>query len=190
MSSITFYQQRINGVYPFNSQNAANSKLNFIVTFVCEQGGIKCRFPLLDIALRAMLNNRIIYLLTWAVAIFIKVYLYLPSDYSESKPLLLTINVFKWGEVKTAASFDSGPIPLALAACWQVLRGMHLECTTEPFVSEYQKLISDIRCHARLLLAAVGLCWIWGKAGWGLFLLPAPGKGAVGLSNIRLTVTL
>lgn len=43
--------------------------------FVSEEGGIKCVFLLLEITLRAMLNNRIVYLLTEAVAIFIKVYL-------------------------------------------------------------------------------------------------------------------
>jgi len=49
---------------------------------------------ILEITLRAMLNNRIIYLLTWAMAIFIKVYLCLVSDYSGSKPLLLLANTY------------------------------------------------------------------------------------------------
>lgn len=143
-----------------------------------------------------MLNNRIVYLLTWAVAIFIKVYLCLLSDYSESKPLLLPINVFKWGEVKTAAGFDSGPIPLALAACWHILRGMHLECGVHNWTLCFWASKANLRhtvptrlCTS-LLLAVVGLWWIWGKAGCGLLLLPAADGGAVGLSSIRLTVTL
>lgn len=39
------------------------------------------------------INNRIIYLLTRAVAIFVKVYLCPLSNYSESNPLLLPVNM-------------------------------------------------------------------------------------------------
>lgn len=113
-----------------------------------------------------MLNNRIVYLLTWDVAIFIKVYLCPPSNYSESKPLLLTVNVFKWGEVKMTAAFDAGPIPLALAARWQISMRIYLEWGMCHWAFHFWVTKTDLS-HARPTHKLTACCW-WALLTWVL----------------------
>lgn len=147
-----------------------------------------------------MLNNRIIYLLTWAVAVFIKVYLCLASNYSESKSLLLPINMYlsatswEWQWLLTWIPF----LPWEPGGRFQWEYSQSEECTSKSFISRQQKRLWSIAVPTRpvtLLLIGIELRQTWELFGkvreekhhcfsllWG--------KGQQGISCFQLMMTL